>query len=316
MNLEEFEASLASPLTVYLVKQGQSLALSHMRELMLAQIAESAHTFDWSEFDLAGGDSELDVISAAQTLPWISLHRWLWVRSAQEAGDGLLDYLKSPNPRSVMILEFGGRKPSKWPRLPLVETGQTDPIRWLIVEAENEGFHLERAAASSLVELVGDELTGLRGELEKLLLYRFDDKQIRRQDVLDLCVQTRDSDVFDLVSALASRRTEQALIVIDRLLESGIRLPQVLAILYWNFRRLIVARELMLSRRPFDQIVRELKIWSYRNQRRSLEAVSRERLIELLLKLKKLEIKSKTGTVQEREMLEAFVVDVCLAKSL
>ncbi len=316
MNLEEFEKSLAAPLPVYVVSQGQAFALSSMRGFVLAQVAESARTFDWSEFDLAGEDSELDVVSAAQTLPWISKQRWLWVRSAQEGRDRLLAYLKSPNPRSVVILEFAGRKPSKWPRLPLVKIGETDAVRWLIRQAEEEGFRLERAAASTLVDLVGDDLSILSGELEKLLLYRLDDKQIRRQDVLGLCVQTRESDIFELISALASRRAEQALLVIDRLLEAGIRLPQVFAILYWNFRRLIVARELMFARRPFDQVVRELKIWSYRNQRRSLEAVSPERLIELLLKLKRLEIRSKTGTVQEREVLEGFVVDVCLAESL
>lgn len=317
VDLAEFEEALSQPALLYQVKSGEQFVLDRVRELVLDQIPETARTFDWSEFDLGGrGALPLDVVSTARTLPWVSPRRWIWVRGAEASGEVLVEYLKNPSARTTLILEVAGRKPSGWPRIPVIQLKDMDPVRWLEERARSQDHKIERSAAASLVELVGDDFPRLGNELDKLILFTLEEKRIRRSDVFEVCLQTSEADVFELIGALASRKADRALLIAGRLLENGVRLPQILAVLYWNFRRLIVAREWIHERRPYFQIVKELKIWSYKNEQRSLQAVPRQRLVELFLELKRLEVRSKTESIQEQDLLEAFIVDACLKKSL
>ena len=82
--------------------------------------------------------------------------------------------------------------------------------------------------------------------------------------VLEMTLQVREHDVFMLINALSKGKTASALRVLERLLSSGTTVPQIVSILYWNFKRVLVAREMLDQGRSFRSVLPELKIWSYR----------------------------------------------------
>lgn len=310
MNYAEFQKSLREPHPVYLIVTDQDLLKRAVLELCRNQVEEDARPFDWAVFELEQ-QSVSDVLSAARTLPWMSSRRWIYVKKAGVGAEALEAYVKAPSPRTVLVLEVD-RKPRGWPSLPAVEiTEPVDAVRWLVRKARNEGYELEPAAAQALAELVGDDLLKLQSELEKQILRNLQTRRIGLDSVVEMTLHGREYETFALVEKIARRETREALVILNRLFDSGAAAPQILALLYWVFRRLVVAREMLETGKSFHQIVRELKIWSYKNREADLRRQSIAFLERTMIRLQEMDRLSKTTGTDPRLLLERLVVDTC-----
>ena len=317
MNFQEFKKSAQEPLPIYVLHTEQDYLKDKVRRFCEGQVDESVRAFDWVLVNLARDrttDSEqklLQLINAARTLPWMSQYRWVYVKNAHEAAAQLKDYVQDPAPQTVMILETG-RKVRAWAKLPTIEiSGSVDYVGWVREKARREGYAIEPGAAERLVSLVGDELSRLESELEKQFLWCHDSKQISVDSVLDMSVEARERDVFELISAMAGRKADDALRILNRLFVAGTSHHQVLGMLYWNFSRLLVAKEMMEQRRRYQDILGELKIWSYRGREREVRRYTIQFLSRTLLRLRETDRLSKTSNADPRLHLERLIIDTC-----
>ena len=310
MRFTEFKKSLAQPHPVYVVVSTQDLFLKRVYDLCREQVAESARDFDWSVFDLEK-DPAGEVVQAARTLPWVSKRRWVYVRDHAGSGSGLKSYLARPAPRTVLILET--RKRSRaWSRLPLVEFDKkVGPARWLRAWAKQEGYVLEPAATRALVELVGDDLARLRMELEKQFLAQWESRKITSESVAEMTLESREYDVFNLIGAMAKGQSATALLILNRLFEKGVSFSQILALLYWTFRRLLVAREMLERGQSFQEVLRKLKIWSYRGREGEVRRYSPDWIRRVLIRIRETDRACKSGVSEPRFHLERLLVDTC-----
>ncbi|HSR68397.1 MAG TPA: DNA polymerase III subunit delta [Acidobacteriota bacterium] len=316
MDLKAFQGSLSDPRPVYFLKSGQDYLRKKVFALCEAQVEEGARSFDWKVFDLAS-DETSQVVSAARTLPWMGPRRWIWVRNAEQGSEELGRYLKDPAARTVMIVE-ASRKGKGWPaKLPSLDSeSDLPPQQWVRRRARDEGFEMEQAAARRLVELSGEDLQRLDNELEKLFLYTLKDRKITLQAVSDMTLQARDYDVFALIGAVAENDSKKALSILGRLFEAGNTPQAVLAMLYWNFRRLLVAKELLEERRMrFWDVLKKLKIWSYKGKEQQVRRYSRAHLQRLLVRLRETDRLLKSTSSNEKAALERFILEACHAGS-
>ncbi len=310
MKFSEFQQSAASPEPVYTLLTKETFFKQQVYEFCEAQVDASARSFDWSVFDLEN-DSIVDVINTARTLPWMAPRRWVYVRDSANAGGGLLDYANSPASRTVLILETS-RLPAKWPKVPLIEFEKNpDPVRWVVTQLQKEGYRIEPKAARALVELVGEDLQRLSRELEKQQLAQWESKEITLEAVRAMTLQSREYDVFALIGAMAAGQRTTALQILNRLCDLGVSAPQILVLLYWNFRRLRVGREMLDQGRPFQTILKELKIWSYRGRERAVRSYSLEWLETTLLGILQTDRLCKTTSGESRFHLERLLIDSC-----
>lgn len=310
MRFTEFKKSLAQPHSVYVVVSTQDLFLRRVYDLCREQVAESARDFDWSVFDLEK-DPAGEVVQAARTLPWVSKRRWVYVRDHAGSGSGLKSYVARPAPRTVLILET--RKRSRaWSRLPLVEFDKkVGPARWLRAWAKQEGYVLEPAATRALVELVGDDLGRLRMELEKQFLAQWESRKITSESVAEMTLESREYDVFNLIGAMAKGQSATALLILNRLFEKGVSFSQILALLYWTFRRLLVAREMLERGQSFQEVLRKLKIWSYRGREGEVRRYSPDWIRRVLIRIRETDRACKSGVSEPWFHLERLLVDTC-----
>jgi DNA polymerase-3 subunit delta len=315
MNLAEFKASTESPENVYLLHTDQEYIKKKVYETCQEQVAEAARAFDWGVFDLERHDP-LEVLGAARTLPWMTPFRWIYVRNAHLGETELLEYLKSPASRTVLILDVL-KQVRKWPKLPTVESdGKGNQASWIRERVHQEGYSIEVAAVDLLIELVGDDLQRLESELEKQFLWQLESKKIDADSVLRLTVEARERDVFELIGAIAGRRRDLALKILNRLFRSGIAPAQILSLLYWSFRRLLVARERLDRGENYFQIVKSLKIWTYRDKERQVRGYSKDFLADLLLKIRETDRLCKTTSLDPKLYLERVIVDTCRGRSV
>lgn len=317
MTFKEFKQSAQDPDSAYLFVTDQDYSKDKMIEFCEEQVEESSRAFDWAIFDLAKDrstdvkESVQNLINTARTLPWMNEHRWIYVKNAHHGGKELGAYLENPAPKTVLVLE-SAKKVSSWPSLATVEMADgTGHVSWVIQTAQRAGFSIEPEAAETLVSMVGDELSRLAAELEKQLLWCLDSKTITVDSVLGLAVEARGRDIFELISAMAGRKSESALRILNRLFETGTSHQQILSMLYWNFRRLLVAKEMVERGEPFFSIVKKLKIWSYRDRQHEVRKYSRRFLSRVLLKLRETDRLFKSTSTDPKMYLERVIIDTC-----
>lgn len=315
MDWTEFRESVAAPPPAYLLISDQDYFKGKVYELCQGQVEESARSFDWSVFDLEA-DPVSELVNVAKTLPWMAARRWVYVKNADTGVEKLAEYLGKPSPRTVLVLELK-RRPRDWSGLPVVEMPErNNPVGWIVARVRKEGYEIESEAAQAMVELVGENYQQLASELEKQFLCELETRKISLDSVLEMTLQVREFDIFALINAIAGRDASTALHVLDRLLDTGMTVPQIVSMLYWNFRRVLVAREMLDQGQPFRSVLSKLKIWSYRGREREIRKYPYEFLEEILIRLCQTDRLCKTTVSDPEAYLVRVIVDTCRGESL
>lgn len=125
------------------------------------------------------------IFQQAVSLPMLAGRQVIWVKQAadllerQESLDHFEKYLRDPVPQTILILSLErADKRKKWVKVcqeagfffeMLAPTGE-GLIQWILKAAQKEGLPLQREQAQLLAELLGEDLLGIKNELDKLAL--------------------------------------------------------------------------------------------------------------------------------------------------
>ena len=154
-------------------------------------------------------------------LPWASARRLVVARGVEglgaKQGESLAAYVRAPNPTTVLLLLAGqSLAPSHWlmQAVPAgIERRRSVPlagrqlVAWLRARARADGFELDEDAAELLIELSGNDLTRLRGEVEKAALAGGpDNRRVGVAEVRAVVGEHRLRHIFDLTRALVRGR--------------------------------------------------------------------------------------------------------------
>ena len=151
----------------------------------------------------------------------VALQVRLFPSGALQAGESLVAYVKDPNPSTALVLLADGllegahwllrAVPSAAVVVAPAPTGRA-LATWLRGHAQSLGYELREDAARLLVELSGDDLTQLVGEVEKAALAGGpDNRRVGVAEVRAVVGEHRLRHVFDLTRALSARDTGAAL---------------------------------------------------------------------------------------------------------
>lgn len=117
--------------------------------------------------------------------------------------------------------------------------------RWIRQKVEGENGRISPQAAHMLATNVGNNLTTLNNEIEKLLLYKGTETMIEAADVTLLSPYAAESTIFDLVDALGNRNAKKASVLLQEKINSGTDPFYLFSMFIRQFRLLIQTRELM-----------------------------------------------------------------------
>lgn len=218
----------------------------------------------------AGAES---VVQAAQMLPWGSGRRLVVARGVEEVGakqgEALAAYVRAPNPTTTLLLLANQSLNATHWLLQAMPPGSSiavvplvgrQLIAWLRTRARTDGFEIDETAAELLTELSGNDLTRLRGDVEKAALAGGpDNRRVGVAEVRAVVGEHRLRNIFELTRALAARDSATALRLLELLLNAGEDPLGVLGMLAREVRALWQAAEgLRLGRRE-DEIARGLR---------------------------------------------------------
>ncbi len=201
-----------------------------------------------------------EILSACQTVPFLSDHRVVEVRNVSKlpakAQDELAVALPSLPETTHLVLIWGKEWRRDDAKKSLVDTvsrlGQViifwplfpeNAQRWLQQRAKKYNKSLETQAGAWLVQQAGEGLRLLDGELQKACTYVGNSPSISLTDVQAAFGYTRASSPYDWLTYIRQQKSAQALQILKRLLAEGEEPIYLLAILSGSMREWLSLRE-------------------------------------------------------------------------
>src|SRR3989442_9395927 len=180
------------------------------------------------------------------TPPMLAERRAVVIRGVEQLGkrktklrDEVLRYLAAPNPTTLLVLVVAAGEEADPDILRSSTAVELDALagwrvpRWLQPRASTLGLTLAQDASDLLLEAVGNDLSTLSQELEKLAsLSAGTGRPVTVEDVSSLVGVRRGETVFDLVDAALERRAARAAQLVEPVFEqagmSGVKILSLL----------------------------------------------------------------------------------------
>jgi DNA polymerase-3 subunit delta len=198
-----------------------------------------------------------------------------------------------------------------------------------------EGKSIHPKAEVLLLERIAPEIFHLEMELQKLLSYLGQGKQIQPDHVAALVTGNREEPLYELTAVLGERRLEEGLKKLRHLWEQGYNPLQIMAGIANTVRRLLLARKILdafseeprgiwqefglfssrilprLKPLPLPDLLSKLHPYVLYNTLRLAQRFSVQHLIAALETLHKADRLIKTGGATPSLLLEDFILSFC-----
>lgn len=273
------------------------------------------------------GDADISkVVSAASTLPVMSPKRLVVLRDAEklkvDEQEMFLSYLDNPSPSTTLI--FVGRSADKRKKFfstiskagSLIEHShphEREMPKWIRWVAKKKGVNISDAAARYLVEIIGNDLTSISSEVEKLSLYVGDRKNIELEDVESITVDSKTNTVFQLTDAIATKNLKDSLVYLKKLLEGGESPIMIISMIVRQLRLIWTGVSMKNQGAGEDEIRKRISLppFIFKNYLRQVKYFREEELSMAYENLFELDVKFKSTRIDKERALELFMFQVC-----
>jgi DNA polymerase-3 subunit delta len=268
-----------------------------------------------------------EIVNLCQTLPFMAERRLVIAKEieALKAADieELLVYLKDPSPSTCLVMIANQPRYEKRQVIAAAEARgvvarfypllDREMLSWIENWARSRGLTIHRDAAQYVWQTIGNDLQAVSNELQKTAIALKDRKAITYEDVKAVVGDFREYTSFDLADALGRKDRQQALVVLNRLLQEGEQAVGLLGSVAWNFRRLLRAKGMEAGGAGYEEIKKKLNVIfhqsaAFREQMRSYSLAELERVFEVMLAADR---KLKTSGLGGRLVLERLVLELC-----
>ncbi len=234
-------------------------------------------------------------------------------------------YLEDPSPDNLILIEADAletrstlrqlcEKSKNAAALPCYvedERGVSNLIRETL---SNAGYFINADAVHLLAANVMGDRSRVRGEIEKLMLYMGEEKNITTEHVHQSVGNIADADLDDLVYALGSGNTKKAIESYNRLIGEGVADIAILRSMQNHFRRLHYTQSVMQSGQSLDQAIKTLSPPLFFKVEPAFKSqVTKwrgKKLDTILLKLTELEAQSKRTATPVQTLCSQAILSI------
>ncbi len=300
----------------------QALAKKRYQELLDRLIApEQRPTGLWVTDSKAAIDEVLDEL---RTLPFLTDRRVVVVQEADEfitKHRPLLEtYFDAPCASGVLILIANSFPSNTRLAKKLKTVGElvaiTPPKPWQlpahITQYVKQTFNmaLVKDAAQLLVDLTGNDVTRLYSEVEKLVVFVGDKRNITVQDVEALVGHNRIFGVFEVIDAMVAGQTGAALSRLRNMFAED-KNAQYTAVgaFAFHFRKMFNAKALLSQGKSIPDVTKALRIWGKTDQfYAQIRKISLEQISQIIQQLASIDHQIKTGQTRAAVAIEQLVL--------
>lgn len=227
----------------------------------------------------------------------------------------LNDYMKNMNNDTIMIFVTTDIDERKKIVKEIKEIGIVKECNTLynvnnVVKDLCSGYKIDYSTINFLVGRVGKNLNLLKSEIEKLKLYKIDEKEITMNDVLNLTNQNIDANSFELIDCIIKKNKEKAINIYKELLKNNEEPIMILVMLANKFRTIYQVKELARKGYSEKEIIDilEMKPYPIKLALQNSKNYDSKTLLNFLLELSELDDAIKSNRINKESALEMFIL--------
>ena len=274
----------------------------------------------------------LSIISTAKRYPMMSDYQLVIIKEAQNIKFGKSETKEDPfaayleNPLKSTVLVFCHKYGSIDKRLKIAKSIEKHGVlfesaklydnkisEWATKYIESKGYKIEAKAAAMIAEYLGNDLSKVANEIDKVLINTADRKNIVLDDIEKNVGISKEFNTFEFNSAIAKRDVLKANRIVDYFAANKKENPIVVIIGNLNsyFSKLFTYH--YLSDKSKTNVAKELKINPYFVGEYELAArnFNFDKTCQVINLLREYDLKSKgvdsTGNTEEGELLKELV---------
>ena len=306
-----------------IVGKEDSLVNAHCRELLDELLEPSQRATGLFDAE-AASVSVSEVLDELRTVPFLTTKRVVLIKRAgdfiSQNRELLEKYFEKPCPTGRLILTVSSwdsrtklaKKLPKVGKLIKVAQPKRSELPHRLIKYTNDAHDkkLSKDAAELLIELTGDDLLRLYGEIDKLALFAHTAKVITAGHVELLIGHNRLFNAFTVIDAIADGNAAQAVDRLRRMFADEKSAEyMVVGAFAFHFRRMFNAKVLLEEGANTFEVVRRLGIRSNREGFfAQLRKMSLKQIGDILQRLAGIDYAIKTGRTKPQVAVEQLVL--------
>lgn len=300
---------------------GEEEFLKHSYKKKLREAIAGDDRMNYNYFEGKSLDIN-ELISLADTMPFFCEKRLILVEDSgyfKSAADALVDYL--PNMPDTTCLIFVESAVDKRNRLykKVKELGHAAQMmrqdfsqlsKWAGTILSQNGRRITSSTMNLFLERTGDDMENIRMELEKLISYTMGSDVVTSEDVEAVTTVQVTNKIFDMVTAIVTRRTKRAMELYEDLLMLKEPPMRILFLIARQFNQLLQVKEQLLLGTGKDGIAAKLKVPPFVAGKMIPQAktFTKEQILSYVTGCVEAEEAVKTGRLMDRLAVELVIV--------
>ena len=160
------------------------------------------------------------------------------------------------------------------------------------------------------INIVGTNLDNIKNELDKLFMYKQDNKIITKTDIDKVCIKVLEDEIFSLTDAIILNDTSKAMTLFEEFLMLNYDEIYILNLLASQFRFLYQVKRLANKNKNYTEIAKILEVNPYRVKftLNKLYNYTEKDLTNRIKFLAKIDKNIKLGLIDKKLALELFIL--------
>jgi DNA polymerase-3 subunit delta len=271
------------------------------------------------------------ILTHARRFPMMAEKQVVIVKEAQEIQDLnketgmrlLLEYLKNPVPSTILVFchkhktldkrrELGKTIDKLAVTITTKKMYESQLPDFVVEYASEKGVAIEEGAVQALCEFVGNDLSRLANEFDKLIIALKPGERISQEHVLNQVGVSKEYNIFELQKSIINRDTLSAAKIVNYMGKNTRKNPviPIVAFLYAFFSKLLIAASAPDKNEKTLVSVLKINPYSVRDYSLALRNYSLQKIVENISLLKETDLKLKgvdSGSADEGQLLRELV---------
>lgn len=183
-------------------------------------------------------------------------------------------------------------------------------LKKLIKEKIND-YKMNDIVIDYFLNKVGSNINNIENELDKLMIYKLDEKEILKEDIDSMCISNMEEEIFALSDAIIKNDNKKALELYNLFITRSYEVTQMIGLIASQFRFLLQIKLLYNKGKSNDEIAKLLEVHPYRVKLaiNNCYYYSVESLSSYLNKLFELDKNIKLGLIDKNIFFQLFILN-------
>ena len=191
----------------------------------------------------------------------------------------------------------------------ITKTSKLDIKKFILNTLKQNEYTIENI--DYLVDKIGTNIDNAENELNKLMIFKMDEKNISNNDIDKLIIPSLEDEIFALSDAVIKNETKRSLDLLEEFINKNYDEMQIIILLASSFRFMYQVKHLSNKNMSSDMIAKELSANPYRVKinLKNCYYYNEDDLLSYIKKLADLDKNIKLGLIDKNLGLQLFLMN-------